>query len=51
MRQNILDTDAQVKNSVNFLWVWNNQPPVMQWWFAISGVSIMAVYFILLANI
>ncbi len=35
---------------MSLLWVWQNQPPVMQWWFALSGISIMAVYFVLLAK-
>lgn len=37
--------------TMNLLWVWQNQPPVMQWWFALSGISIMAVYFVLLAKL
>ncbi len=37
--------------SSNIVWLWQNQPPVMKWWFALSGISIMAVYFILLAQL
>ena len=36
--------------SSNIVWLWQNQPPVMKLWFALSGISIMAVYFILLAQ-
>lgn len=36
--------------STDIMWAWQNQPPVMKLWFALSGISIMAVYFILLAQ-
>ena len=35
----------------SLLWIWHNQPPIMRWWFALSGLSIMAVYFVLIAKL
>ena len=37
--------------TLNLLYAWQNQHPVMQWWFALSGISIMAVYFVLLSTL
>lgn len=37
--------------STNIAWLWQNQPPVMKWWFALSGISIMAIYFVMLAQV
>jgi len=46
-----IENDNNSVASMNLLWAWQNQPPVMQWWFALSGISIMAVYFVLLAKL
>ena len=43
--------EATIEPSMSLLWAWQNQPPVMQWWFALSGISIMAVYFVLIAKL
>ena len=45
-----LEEQKSTNSPINLLWAWENQPPVMQWWFALSGISIMAVYFVLLAK-
>jgi len=45
-----LENSEVQSSSMNLLWAWENQPPIMQWWFALSGISIMAVYFVLLAK-
>ena len=46
-----LERESSSAADVNLLWLWQNQPPVMQWWFALSGISIMAVYFVLLSSL
>ena len=33
------------------LWAWKNQPPVMRWWFALSSISVFAVYFLLMVKL
>ena len=30
--------------------LWENQSPIIKLWFALSGISIMAVYFVLMAK-
>ncbi len=48
----ILERQEEITEpSMSLLWAWQNQPPVMQWWFALSGISIMAVYFVLVAKL
>jgi len=42
-----LESSETQNSEMGLLWAWQNQPPVMQWWFALSGISIMAVYFVL----
>ena len=46
-----LENQEAKTSSLNLLWAWENQPPIMQWWFALSGISIMAVYFVLFAKL
>ena len=47
----VLERQEAAELSMNLFWAWKNQPPVMQWWFALSGISIMAVYFVLIAKL
>ena len=48
MNEKLNDNENQ---GFGLLWIWQNQPPVMRWWFALSGLSIMAVYFVLMAKL
>lgn len=32
------------------LWAWQNQPPLMYWWFAFSSLSLCSVYAVLLTQ-
>lgn len=43
--------EASLNENMSLLWAWQNQPPIMQWWFALSGISIMAVYFVLMIKL
>lgn len=46
-----LEKQEATEPSMSLLWAWENQPPVMQWWFALSSISIMAIYFVLIAKL
>ena len=37
--------------SEGLLWAWKNQPPVMRWWFALSSISVFAVYLLLMVKL
>ncbi len=46
-----LERQEATEQPMGLLWAWQNQPPVMQWWFALSGISVMAVYFVMLVKL
>lgn len=49
----VLDKNFETKFSKRelLLSAWNNQHPIMFWWFAITTVSLGSVYFMLLTKL
>ena len=45
-----LEKQRVTNDSMNLLWAWENQPPVMHWWFGISTICIVAIYSVLLTT-
>lgn len=41
----------EIEPEMGLSWLWQNQPPVMKWWFVLSGISIASVYFVLLSQL
>ncbi|MFA6989792.1 MAG: hypothetical protein WC197_06965 [Candidatus Gastranaerophilaceae bacterium] len=33
------------------IWAWQNQPPIMYWWFIFSSISLCSVYAVLLTHL
>ena len=56
VREGIVNRDFYTYEDIDngqkevILRLWENQSPIIKLWFALSGLSIMAVYFVLMAK-
>lgn len=47
----IEENSSDQAGTMSLLWAWQNQPPIMRWWFALSCVSLLSVYYVLIVKL